>query len=109
MSEADLFAFEVPSSRGKFRIIGPDTLPPDEAQLVGARIARVLALAVNDPGREPISLTNEYGRVECAACDTSVLPENWANHVRGMTHDRKMATNTRQAWRARQRELATSQ
>lgn len=45
----DLFAFEVPTSAGSFRIIGPDTLPRDEAVRVGERIAALIPLLVLEP------------------------------------------------------------
>lgn len=45
---AELFAFEVPTSRGHFRIIGPNELPPDEARRVAEKIARLLPLLVLD-------------------------------------------------------------
>lgn len=50
--EADLFRFEVPTSAGKFVVIGPDTLSPDEAEKVAARIARLIPLLVLEP--EPL-------------------------------------------------------
>ncbi len=46
---ADLFRFEVPTSRGKFVIIGPDTLTPEETEAVSAKIARLIPLLVNEP------------------------------------------------------------
>lgn len=59
--EAELFAFDVPTSRGKFRIIGPDTLPPDEAERVAATIARVLPLAVNAPDDAIVQVGQLWG------------------------------------------------
>jgi len=55
-AEADLFRFEVPTSRGKFVVIGPDTLSPDEAERVGAQIGRLIPLLVLpeiDPEHNP--------------------------------------------------------
>ena len=46
---ADLFRFEVPTSQGVFVVIGPDTLPADEAERIGAQIARLIPLMVLEP------------------------------------------------------------
>jgi hypothetical protein len=32
---------------------------------------------------------NEHGRMECVSCNSSVLPENWTNHIVGEQHKRK--------------------
>jgi len=73
---SELFAFEVPTSAGKFRIIGPDTLPQDEAERIGQQIARLLPLLVltasestrcswGDPRCEEEGVTKVDGRYWC--------------------------------------------
>ena len=46
---SELFRFEVPTSEGVFVVIGPDTLPPDEAERIGKRIAELIPLMVLTP------------------------------------------------------------
>ena len=71
-NEADLFRFEVPTSRGKFVVIGPDTLPPDEAARIGAQIGRLLPLMVLEP--EEIRTEDEFRERPCPACGAALAP-----------------------------------
>jgi len=45
---AELFRFEVPTSQGVFVIIGPDSLPDDEAKRIGEKIGRLVTLLVTE-------------------------------------------------------------
>ena len=61
--EADLFRFEVPTSRGKFVIIGPDTLPSEEAAWIGAKIGKLVVLMLLNDGDVP-SEPRQFGDPE---------------------------------------------
>jgi hypothetical protein len=51
----------------------------------------------SQPTPAPLDVINDQGRAECAVCGTSVLPENWTNHVLGAAHHRNME----RGWRSR--------